>query len=274
MRLTRRAVLVGGGALLAAPALRASAAEAPSRAHSGDRRAGAVYRDRKLDHLQRRRRSAAPRRMPRRHGRLHGGGRGNRRFLAHVRLLAGGHRRCAGDAGPSARPLLRRQGLDRRRRRPVPDRGDDPPLGGRALRPAAGPQPDRLGGEPRHPRRHEGGGPAPLYRRHHLARPPARRARGGHAPPAARFRPAHLQHRGPGGGTPPAAARDGARDRGHLQPAVPARPPAGPARGPAAARLGRRDRGLHLASVPAEVHHLASRGHGRHSGDATCRPRA
>ena len=125
-----------------------------------------------------------------------------------------------------------------------------------------------------HPRRHEGGRRASLRRRHHLARTPPRGTRRSHAPPAARFRAAHLQRRGPGGGTAPAAARTGARDRRHLQPPVPARPLAGPARRATDARLGVGDRGVHLAAIPAQVHRLAPRGHGRHPGDAAGGARA
>ena len=42
--------------------------------------------------------------------------------------------------------------------------------------------------------------------------------------------------------------------------------------GRSAARLGQRDRGVHVAAVSAEVHRLASCGHGRHSRDAAGRP--
>ena len=56
--------------------------------------------------------------------------------------------------------------------------------------------------------------------------------------------------------------------------AVPAGPAAGPARGPPATPMGQRDRSVHLAAVPAEVHYLAPRGHGRHSRNAAGRSRA
>ena len=88
------------------------------------------------------------------------------------------------------------------------------------------------------------------------------------------FVPAHLQHPRSGGGAPPAAARPGAGDRGDLQPAVPARPAARLARAPPAAPMGQRDRGLHLAAVSAQVHRLASCGHIRHSRDQAGRSRA
>ena len=165
-----------------------SARRGAHEARSGDRGARAGGRARQLDHLQCRQGPAAPRRVPRRHGRLLRGRRRHGRFLAYVRLLAGGDRRGVRDARPPGGPLLRRQGLDPRGGCARAGRGDRPALGRRALRPPPGPQPDRLGAEPRHSGGDEGGRRAPLHRRHHLARPPAWRAGEGHASAPARFR--------------------------------------------------------------------------------------
>ena len=157
MRVTRRAVLAGAGALLAAPALGASAAEAaPKRIPATGEPVPAVgigswitfnVGDDPLLRAECRAVMAAFFEA--------GGG------IVDSSPMYGSSQEVIGDAlATLGRPpglFSGRQGLDRRLRRPRAARGDDPALGRRALRPAAGSQSDRLGSQSRYPRRHEGG---------------------------------------------------------------------------------------------------------------------
>ena len=112
MRATRRTVLAGAGAALAAQALGAAAVGALSKPVPATGELipavglGSWITFNVGDG------PAAARRMPRRDGRLLRGRRRHDRFVAHVRVLARGDWRCVRETRPPVGTLLGRQGLD------------------------------------------------------------------------------------------------------------------------------------------------------------------